>query len=634
MNKLLEKTEESLTLDSNYREFLTNIKARLKTAQIRAALAANVELVRFYWQLGSDLIKQQKKFEWGENFLEQFSSDLRKTFPTMQGFSVTNLKRMRLFAKAYPKSPQLVDQLPWGHISHLIHAVKDESIRGWYVQQTIKNGWSRSVLEMQIESGLYERQGVISNKVTNYHEHLPSAQSDLARDILKDPYNFDFLTITDEAHERDIENALVTHVRDFLIELGQGFAFVGSQVPLTIDDQEFFIDLLFYHLHLRCFVVVELKANGFKPEHTGQLGFYLAVVDDLMKKESDNPTIGILLCKSKNKIVAEYALRGMKAPIGISEYTLSKELSKDFKSSLPTIKEIEDELSKSCSHINMRDGVKLNYETISLADFDEKIKIAREDLEDRDADWATLQIIYPYAYDLNEALTKEMDLMVAQEKIRTNLLVLWLNNPPHNFFQVKKKLIAKKLIPSSVCHIQTIDNFRAHYRLEYICSAIIRFLMDSKEKLDQVPALKSEHEKIIISMSYIKKTLEELGTLYFQNEILQYLMQYCIEELLIEAKRNVFSTGKRHKDLARELMVKRFAELFYFIFRDHQISDEFICEISITIAAHFFSKPMELKEVRAMIAEIKESAEKKNVQRTKTIEDLLTEYALKKSVVH
>lgn len=350
MEKLLEQTETSLHLDTEYKNFLTNIKDRLKKAQIKAALAANSELIKFYWQLGTELIEKQKAFKWGDHFLEQFSNDMRQAFPQMQGFSKRNLQRMRQFAEQYPNlliAPQAVAQLPWGHISLLIHGVKDESIRGWYAQQTIKNGWSRSVLEMQIESGLYERQGIITNKITNYHEHLPSAQSDLARDILKDPYNFDFLTITDEAHERDIENALVDHVRDFLIELGQGFAFVGSQVPLSIDDQEFFIDLLFYHLHLRCFVVIELKANNFKPEHTGQLGFYLAAVDDLMKKESDNPTIGILLCKSKSKIVAEYALRSMKAPIGISEYTLSKALPKELKSSLPTIEQIEMELNEA-----------------------------------------------------------------------------------------------------------------------------------------------------------------------------------------------------------------------------------------------------------------------------------------------
>jgi predicted nuclease of restriction endonuclease-like (RecB) superfamily len=219
--------------------------------------------------------------------------------------------------------------------------IKDESQREWYAQQTIKNGWSRTILEMQIESGLFERQGVSIKKISNYNQHLPAIQSDLAHEVLKDPYNFDFLTIQGPAHERAIENGLVAHIRDFLLELGQGFAFVGSQVPLTFEDQEFFVDLLFYHLNLRAFVVIELKATKFKPEHTGQLGFYLAAVDDLLRKEGDNQTIGILLCKSKNKVIAEYALRNVKAPIGISEYVLSKALPKELKSSLPTIEEIE-----------------------------------------------------------------------------------------------------------------------------------------------------------------------------------------------------------------------------------------------------------------------------------------------------
>lgn len=346
MNKQLKISEGSLNLNEAYKDFLFDVKERLKGAQIKAALAANTELVRFYWQLGTDLIEQQKKYEWGDNFLEQFSSDLKAAFPGMQGFSVTNLKRMRLFAREYPKSPQPVDQLPWGHIFLIIHTVKDLSAREWYVQETIKNGWSRSALEMQVESRLFERQGITANKLTNYDEHLPATQSDLANEILKDPYNFDFLTIDEKAHERDIENALVTHVRDFLLELGQGFAFVGSQVPLTFDDQEFFIDLLFYHLNLRSFVVIELKATKFKPEHTGQLGFYLAAVDDQLKNEEDNQTIGILLCKSKNKVVAEYALRNVRAPIGVSEYTISTALPKDLESKLPSIQQLEAELNE------------------------------------------------------------------------------------------------------------------------------------------------------------------------------------------------------------------------------------------------------------------------------------------------
>lgn len=341
--------QQTLHLDDNYMQFLNGMKERLRTGQIRAALAANRELIRFYWELGNELIKQQESYKWGDYFLEQFSQDMRQAFPGMQGFSVRSLQRMRQFALLYPDFPiatQAVSQLPWGHITRLMQMIKDKQVRDWYAQQTVDNGWSRSILEMQIESKLYERQADSKKKITNFHEHLPAIQSDLAHEILKDPYNFDFLTIGDKAHERAIEEALVTHIRDFLLELGQGFAFVGSQVPLTFDDQEFFVDLLFYHLHIRSFVVIELKATKFKPEHTGQLGFYLAAVDNLMRREGDNRSIGILLCKSKNKIVAEYALQNVNAPIGISEYQLSKALPSELKSSLPTIEEIEAELNE------------------------------------------------------------------------------------------------------------------------------------------------------------------------------------------------------------------------------------------------------------------------------------------------
>lgn len=349
MSKQLKIKEDSLRLDQNYNDFLGSIKDRLKAAQNRASIAVNKELIKFYWELGCELLEKQKLHAWGDKFLDQFSQDLRQAFPEMQGFSKRNLEHIRRFATLYPTiefAKQAVSQLPWGHIVRLMQMIKDQNIREWYATQTIKNGWSRSIMEIQIESNLYERQGISSNKISNFHEHLSPKQSDLANEILKDPYHFDFLTIQDKAHERAIEDALITHVRDFLLELGQGFAFVGSQVPLTFDDQEFFIDLLFYHLKLRSFVVIELKAGKFKPEHTGQLGFYLAVVDDQMKKEFDNPTIGILLCKSKNKIVAEYALRNIKAPIGVSEYTLSKALPKELKTSLPSVDELEAELNQ------------------------------------------------------------------------------------------------------------------------------------------------------------------------------------------------------------------------------------------------------------------------------------------------
>ena len=265
MGKEITIQNDSLRLDKDYMDFFSNIKDRLKTAQIRAALAANSELIKFYWELGNDLIEKQKAQRWGTGFLEQFSHDMRQSFPEMQGFSVSNLQRMKKFATLYPVlsiAAQAVPQLPWGHIVRLMQMSKNDAEREWYAQQTIKNGWSRSVLEMQVESELYERQAVTTKKISNYHEHLPPAQSDLAHEMLKDPFNFDFLTIHGKAHERVIEDALVTHIRDFLIELGQGFAFVGSQVPLTFDDQEFFVDLLFYHLQLRAFVVIELLCGA------------------------------------------------------------------------------------------------------------------------------------------------------------------------------------------------------------------------------------------------------------------------------------------------------------------------------------------------------------------------------------
>lgn len=340
----------ALHLNSNYTEFLSNIKERLKTTQLRTARTINHQLILFYWELGKDLIEKQKAFKWGDLFLEQFSHDMRTAFPDMRGFSKRNLEYMRQLAILCPApefAKQAVSQMPWGHVVVLIQKIKSPHIQEWYAQQALKYGWSRAILGMQIETRLYERQGVAEQKISNFHDHLPKPQSDLAHEMLKDPYSFDFLTIQGEAHERAVEDGLIAHMRDFLLELGQGFAFVGSQVPLTFDDQEFFIDLLFYHLHLRCYIVIELKATKFKPEHTGQLGFYLAVVDDQFKKEFDNPTIGILLCKSKDKVIAEYALKGMKAPMGVSEYTLSKALPKELKTSLPTVEELEAELNQT-----------------------------------------------------------------------------------------------------------------------------------------------------------------------------------------------------------------------------------------------------------------------------------------------
>ena len=327
-----------------YGDWLTGLKRRINEAQQRAALSVNRELVHLYWQIGRDILNRQAEQGWGAKVIERLAQDLRKAFPEMKGFSPRNLKYMRAFAEAWPDTEfvqQAVAQLPWGQNLVLLDKLSGPDERRWYAAKAIEHGWSRNVLVHQIESRLLDRQGAA---VTNFEQHLPAPQSDLAIETLKDPYRFDFLGLGEEAREREIENALVGHVTDFLLELGAGFAYVGRQVHLEVGGEDFFIDLLFYHLKLSCYVVIELKAGDFKPEHLGQLGFYLTAVDRQVKKEQDQPSIGLLLCKSQNKVVAEYALHGLKQPIGVSSYELTRALPAELQSSLPSIEQIEQEL--------------------------------------------------------------------------------------------------------------------------------------------------------------------------------------------------------------------------------------------------------------------------------------------------
>lgn len=334
---------------AGYADWLTELKTRIHTAQQRATLAVNRELVSLYWQIGRDILVRQAEQGWGAKVIERLAQDLRTAFPAMKGFSPRNLKYMRAFAEAWPDAgfvQQAAAQLPWGHNLVLLDKLPGPETRRWYTAQAIEHNWSRNVLVMHIETRLLERSG---KAVTNFDERLPKPQSDLARESLKDPYRFDFLGLTDEAQERAIEGALVAHVTEFLLELGAGFAFVGRQVLLNVAGDEFFIDLLFYHLKLRCYVVIELKGGKFKPEHLGQLGFYLTAVDRQVKHEHDNPTIGLLLCKSKNKVVAEYALGDKTQPMGVVEYQLVASLPPELQTSLPSIEQIERELGGDTS---------------------------------------------------------------------------------------------------------------------------------------------------------------------------------------------------------------------------------------------------------------------------------------------
>ena len=327
-----------------YADWLVELKLRIHHAQQRAALSVNRELVQLYWQIGHDILQRQEKQGWGAKVIEHLALDLRNAFPEMKGFSRANLMYMRAFAEAWPELEivqQAVGQLPWGHNLVLLTKLKQVDERLAYAQQAIQHGWSRNVLAMQIETRLLDRQGAA---VTNFEQRLPKPQSDLARESLKDPYRFDFLSLGHEAQEREIENALVQNVTEFLLELGAGFAFVGRQVHLEVGGDDFYLDLLFYHLKLRCYVVIELKAGDFKPEHLGQLGFYLTAVDRQIKTEQDSATIGLLLCKSKNKVVAEYALGDKTQPMGIAEYKLQQALPETLENSLPSIEQIEREL--------------------------------------------------------------------------------------------------------------------------------------------------------------------------------------------------------------------------------------------------------------------------------------------------
>ena len=324
---------------SEYISIVEKIKSEITSAQYRAAVHVNADMLLLYYDIGCVINKHKT---WGNKFIDNLASDIRMAFPESKGYSVRNLKYMAKFAETYPVREfvqQVVAQIPWGHNVVLLDKVSDAKEREWYIKKSAKNGWSRNVLVHQIESGLYQRQ-VLVDKVSNFESRLPSPQSELAVQTMKDPYVFDFIPFREEMLERDIEQALVRDVTKLLLELGTGFAFLGNQYHLNVGGDDFYIDLLFYNLNLRCYVVIELKAGDFKPEYAGQLNFYLSAVDEILKKEEDNPSIGLLLCKSKNNLVAEYSLKDISKPIGVSEYKVTRNLPDALEEQLPSVEDI------------------------------------------------------------------------------------------------------------------------------------------------------------------------------------------------------------------------------------------------------------------------------------------------------
>ena len=339
-------------MNNEYVNWLKELKTKIRSTQAKAALAVNSALIEFYWDLGRMI--SEKESIWGSKLIEQISRDLKGEFPEIQGLSTSNLKYCKRFFLYYESSigqqpvdqfsKYLVAQIPWGHNILIFSKAKGINEANFYIEKTIENSWSRDTLGLQIKSGLYNR---IGKSITNFKSTLPEPLSDLAQQTLKDPYVFDFMTMSKPFHEKDIEKQLIQHITKFLLELGKGFAFVGQQFHLEIAENDYYIDLLFYHIKLKCYVVIELKNTKFIPEYAGKLNFYLSAVDTLLKAEEDKPTIGIILCRDKNNIEAEFALRDINKPMGISEFNFTEILPEELKSSLPTIEEIERELSKS-----------------------------------------------------------------------------------------------------------------------------------------------------------------------------------------------------------------------------------------------------------------------------------------------
>ena len=365
---------------NEYREWIVSIKQRIQASQIKAAIAVNRELLELYWFLGEQIIEKQQSAKWGDGFLVQMSDDLLKEFPEMKGFSHRNLKSIRQWFRFWnstleigkqsvaqlpqkgkqvvsqtekmqpqpnsptiPIAPQLVSQIPWGHNILIIQKLSDPAEAHFYVQKTIANNWSRAVLTHHIESKLHLREG---RAINNFAATMPEPESDLAKQLLRDPYNFDFLTLTERHNERELEDGLIEHITKFLLELGAGFSYVGRQYKIEVDGDEYSIDLLFYHLRLHCYVVIDLKVVKFKPEFAGKLNFYVSAVDSQIRTEGDAATIGILICKSKSDIKVEYSLRDLNKPIGVSEYQITQNLPEQLRSSLPSIEQIEAEVGE------------------------------------------------------------------------------------------------------------------------------------------------------------------------------------------------------------------------------------------------------------------------------------------------
>lgn len=338
--------DKPLALDPAYSNFFIEIKQRIENAKVRAIVSLNHQMVRLYWEVGTLITERQKITNWGDSFIMQLARDIKRDFPDAKGYSASNLKNMRQFAQAYPdllNSQTVFGQISWSHNLKLLQGCQNYKERAWYAHEAIQNGWSVRTLNMRLSNKDFERQG---KAVTNFSATLPSPLSDMAQQAFKDPYILDFISLSKDAKEKDLEEHLIKQITKFFLELGTGFAFVGNQYVLSVEEDDYRIDMLFYHLRLRCFVAVDLKMRKFEPGDAGQMNFYLSVLDDKMRHEGDNPSIGIILCKDKKKVQVEYALKNITKPIGVSQFVLGQTIPEELKPLLPSPEELEQELQK------------------------------------------------------------------------------------------------------------------------------------------------------------------------------------------------------------------------------------------------------------------------------------------------
>ena len=335
-----------IQMDPDYKSFIRELKQKVVSARMRTMLAANAEQIKLYWEIGQEIINQQKESTWGAKLLEQVSQDLRAEFPEMKGFSRSNIHYMKQFAETYPQIiQQSVGQLPWGHIILLIQQVKNNDMQEWYARKTLEQGWARDALARNIKANLYARQGVNEHKLTNFAKRLPTPTSELAQEFIQDPIDFGFIPITRDAKEREVERELIQQLPELLLRFGKGFAFVGNQYHVEVGGDDFYIDVLLFNIKLNSYVVAEIKKGKLKPEHVGQLNFYLEVIDRQVKEKHHGPTVGLLLCESRNRVVAEYSLARSDSPVGIVQYQLAKQLPKALQEVLPSTELLEDQLT-------------------------------------------------------------------------------------------------------------------------------------------------------------------------------------------------------------------------------------------------------------------------------------------------